>query len=246
MTAISKIEAGKSAPARRPAKTEREAVSHNLNGQKLGRKGRVTRERILAAAMELINESDDGQVSLSAVARKASLGMTSLYVYFSDLTELLMALLEPVMREAAVEGGYYSLVGEYWPDERLEERCEAFVKAYYEFWARHSRLLHLRNNMADRYDERMAMARVRSAQPLIAEFRKQLAVPGKPVSTTSSDMASVLMTGIERAVTVATDPVMPALIERQFGPRNTNVLVPLARLLVLAVRDFRAAALAAG
>lgn len=239
MTAVSKIEAGKSAPTRRIAKAEREAVSHNLNGQKLGRKGRVTRERILAAAVELISESADAQISLSAVARKASLGMTSLYVYFSDLTELLLAVLEPIMHEAGTEEGYFKLVGEYWPDDRLEDCCRAFVKSYYDFWTRHSRLLHLRNNMADRYDERMMGARVRSAQPLIAQFRKQLTLPGQPVSVSSGEMASVLMTGIERAVTVATDPVTPIFIEREFGPRNTNVVEPLARLLLLTIRDCR-------
>ncbi|MFD2136315.1 hypothetical protein ACFSLT_16405 [Novosphingobium resinovorum] len=44
------------------------AVSHNLNGQRLGRKGRVTRERILAAAIELIEDSEE-PVTLARVAR---------------------------------------------------------------------------------------------------------------------------------------------------------------------------------
>ena len=228
--------------AKRPAKAERDAVSHNLNGQKLGRKGRVTRERILAATVELINESADAPISLSAVARRASLGMTSLYVYFSDLTELLMAVLEPVMHEAGEEHGYFNLLADYWPDEQLEANCIGFVDAYYAFWTKHSRLLHLRNSMADQYDERMMAARVRSAQPVIAMFRQQMALPGGVVSTAAGDMASVLITGIERAVTVATDPVTPAFIEREFGPRNTSVVEPLGRLVLLAIADCRKAA----
>src|SRR3546814_7301779 len=82
-------------------------VSHNLNGQKLGRKGRITRERILAAAIELIDSPEEA-VTLSAVARRASLGMTSLYNYFTDLTELLLAVLEPVM--ATAEKSYLALL----------------------------------------------------------------------------------------------------------------------------------------
>jgi len=39
-------------------------VSHNLHGQRLGRKGRVTRERILAATVELLAGSDEAQISL--------------------------------------------------------------------------------------------------------------------------------------------------------------------------------------
>ena len=242
MTPSSSISSGTAQAAKRPAKADRESVSHNLNGQKLGRKGRVTRERILAATVELINESTDVPISLSAVARRASLGMTSLYVYFSDLTELLMAVLKPVMHEAGEEQGYFRLLAEYWPDDQLEAHCLGFVAAYYAFWIKHSRLLHLRNSMADQYDERMMAARVRSAQPVIALFRQQMALPGGVVSTAAGDMASVLITGIERAVTVATDPVTPAFIEREFGPRNTSVVEPLGRLVLLAIADCRKAA----
>jgi len=239
VTAVSRIEADRAALAKRQPKADREAVSHNLNGQKLGRKGRVTRERILAATIELINESPDAQISLSAVARRAGLGMTSLYVYFSDLTELLMAVLEPVMREAGEPGGYFNLLANYWPDEYLEESCRDFVRSYFEFWEKHSRILHLRNNMSDQYDQRMMLARVRSAQPVIALFRKQLAAPGKHIDGVGGDMASVLMTGIERAVTVATDQIGPTFFEPELGPRNTNVVEPLSRLMFLAARDCR-------
>lgn len=216
-------------------------VSHNLLGQKLGRKGRITRERILAATAELLAESPDTPISLSAVARRASLGMTSLYLYFSDLTELLLAVLKPIMERTGEPGGHIDLLREYWPDAELDARCRAFIEAYYAFWTQHSRILHLRNSMADQYDERMIGARIRSARPMIGYLRSQLVVqPEGPTGPLADDMASVLITGIERAVTVATDPITPNLIARQFGPRHTNVVDPLARLVTLAVRDCRA------
>ncbi len=239
MTAVSRIEADSTVLAKRQPKADRDAVSHNLNGQKLGRKGRVTRERILAATVELIAESTDAPISLSAVARRAGLGMTSLYVYFADLTELLMAVLEPVMREAAEPGGYYNLLANYWSDDDLEDSCRAFVQAYFEFWKKHSRILHLRNSLSDQYDKRMMLARIRSAQPVIALFRKQLVAEGKPIEQVGGDMASVLMTGLERAVTIATDDVSQAMFTPELGPRQTNVVEPLSRLMYLAVRDCR-------
>ena len=73
------------------APVEQDSLSHNLLGQRLGRKGRDTRERILAATQRLLDGPIDAPISLSAVAREASLGMTTLYLYFSDLTELLLA-----------------------------------------------------------------------------------------------------------------------------------------------------------
>lgn len=212
-------------------------VSHNLNGQKLGRKGQATRDRILAVTAELITEGGDTPISLSAVARRANLGMTSLYNYFTDLTELLLAVLWPVMEDAT--DGYYRLLGEYWPDDRLEECCRNFVQAYYDFWTKHSRVLHLRNNMADQYDERMMAARVRTATPTIALMRKQMAQQGEALTHEAESLSSVLMTGLERAVTVATDTKTPVMIEREFGPRSTSVVEPLTRLLLLAIRDSR-------
>ena len=44
-----------------------EAVSHNQVGQKLGRKGQQTRERILSAMLELLAEVDGPPVTLTAV-----------------------------------------------------------------------------------------------------------------------------------------------------------------------------------
>lgn len=216
-------------------------VSHNLLGQRLGRKGRVTRERILSATAELLAESADTPISLSAVARRASLGMTSLYLYFSDLTELLLAVLKPIMEQGGEPGGYIDLLREYWPDDQIEARCRAFLEAYYAFWTKHSRVLHLRNSMADQYDERMIGARVRSARPMIVHLRAQLvARSGTVPSPLADNMASVLITAIERAVTVATDPITPLLLERQFGPRHTSVVDPLTRIMVLTIRDCRA------
>jgi len=199
-----------------------EDLSHNLNGQKLGR-----------------SEPADTQISLSAVARKAKLGMTSLYLYFGDLTELLLAVLEPVMAES--EAGYVEIMRAYWPDDQLEQCCRNFVSGYYAFWLRNSRILHLRNSMADQYDERMMICRVKSAIPAISLLGRQMVGEGQAVPTNASNTASVLFTAIERAITVATDPVAPLVLERSFGPRHNTVVEPCTRMLFLMIRDIRQA-----
>lgn len=212
-------------------------VSHNLAGQKMGRKGRITRERILAAAAEML-ESDEGEpVTLSAVARRVSLGMTSLYNYFSDLTELLLAVLEPVM--ASAEQAYLAQLREYWPDEELSERCFEFVSAYHGFWAQHSRLLHLRNSMADQRDERMILHRIESTLPVISLIVEQMGGSAGDELRPASAMASMVMTGIERSITVATDQFLPQLIGQPFGEDEERFLKPSARMLELAIRDMR-------
>jgi AcrR family transcriptional regulator len=212
-------------------------VSHNLNGQRLGRKGKGTRERILTACAAMLADPDELPISMSAVARRADLGMTSLYNYFADLTELLLAVLDPVM--ATAEEGYLAILREHWPDDELGARSKAFLEAYFNFWSRHSRLLHLRNAMADSRDERMLIQRVRSTQPLIGLFVTQMGGEAADMASPTRGMATVLMTGIERTVTVATDVALTGL----FGPDSRrdrkHYLLPEARLIELAIRDMR-------
>lgn len=213
------------------------AISHNLNGQKLGRKGRDTRDRILAAAAELIANEPDAQVSLSAVARRATLGMTSLYNYFTDLTELLLAVLEPVMETA--EDAYIGQMREYWPDEELSERCSAFTRALYAFWEQNNRLLHLRNNMADAHDTRMMQQRILSTQPVIYLLVAQMDGDPAVVNTPAVAMASMLMTGIERSVTVNTDDYVRTLFGEPEYRSKEHHIWPAARIMELAIRDAR-------
>jgi AcrR family transcriptional regulator len=213
------------------------SVSHNLNGQRLGRKGRDTRERILAACCELLADPEEA-ITMSAVARRASLGMTSLYNYFSDLTELLLAVLEPVM--ATAEESYLAILREYWPDAELATRCHDFMHAYHGFWARHSRLLHLRNTMADSHDHRLMVQRVQSTQPLIALFVAQMDGVAEDLQSPLGGMATVLMTGVERTVTVSTDTGLTSLFGVDKRRPEEHYLLPAARLMELAIADTRA------
>lgn len=228
---VEAVQTGSAKPRRGAA-----AVSHNLNGQRLGRKGLLTRERILTVTRELLAETSE--VSLSAVARKAGLGMTSLYLYFTDLTELLLAVLEPVMAET--EEAYLRHLREHWPDETLNAHCLEFVTALHGFWHKNSTILHLRNSMSDQQDKRMMANRVQSARPIIAMLVQQMDHDPMAHSSPANGMATVLYTGIERVVTVATDRILPGVLPGEFAPNIRNFLRSEARLLELGIRDFRA------
>ncbi len=211
--------------------------SHNLNGQRLGRKGRHTRDRILAAANEVLAGPIDVPISLSAVARQAGLGMTSLYLYFTDLTELLLAILEPLAAEA--EAAYLAHLRERWPDETLNEHCLEFVTALHGYWTKNSAVLHLRNSMSDQRDKRMMANRVQAALPVMSLLVVQMDQDPQVAGSPAAGMATVLYTGIERVVTVATDRILPTVLPGQFAPNVRNFLRSEARLLELGIRDFR-------
>jgi AcrR family transcriptional regulator len=212
-------------------------VSHNLAGQRLGRKGRDTRERIVAAAAELIDEAGEGAISMSAVARRASLGMTSLYNYFADFTELMLALLEPVM--ASAEDAYLARLRPRWSDAELGEGCLAFVAAYHAFWARNSRLLHMRNAISDRLDPRLMRHRIGSTQPIVDLLVRQM---GGDVTRPTSHpvaLATMAMIAIERSITISTDHELSSLSDWYFRQDDDRFVAPGARLLELAIREGR-------
>jgi AcrR family transcriptional regulator len=223
-----------SGKGRKPAKP----LSYNLNGQKLGRKGRDTRDRILAATTELLAEPDM-QITLSAVARRAGLGMTSLYNYFGDLSELLIASLEPVM--ATAEADYLGHLRQRWPDETLGQHCLEFTRDYYKFWQKHTRILHLRNSMSEgNNDRRMAEHRLNTGIPMVQLFTFQMDSDPEKTGSPAYSMATALFTGIDRLVAVRTTTEWSLPQNPTANPDMQNQLLAEARLLELAIRDGRA------
>jgi AcrR family transcriptional regulator len=212
-----------------------QSLSHNLLGQRLGRKGRVTRERILAATDRLLADPSGTPLSLSAVAREASLGMTSLYLYFGDLVELVLAVLEPIMESA--EESYLGQLRVRWPDAQVGPNALAFVSAFHAFWERHSRILHLRNTN-EMLDVRIVRHRIASAQPLIDLLTFQMDGTSERLGTFRLGMASALVTGLERIATVTTDVELTSLFD-QGSPNVPNLLRGQARLLELGIMDGR-------
>jgi len=213
------------------------SLSHNLVGQRLGKKGRDTRERILAATERLLAGPPDTAISLSAVAREASLAMTTLYIYFNDLTELLLAVLDPVLAQA--EDAYIAHLRTPWPDDGLGQHCVSFVEAYREFWVRHSRILHLRNSLADSMDSRMRQHRIDASWPLIELLVKQMEGDPAEISSPASAMATVLLTSIERVITMTTDAWVLQSRVTYPAMRTRHLLEAEARLLELGISEGR-------
>jgi AcrR family transcriptional regulator len=212
-------------------------ISHNLAGQRLGRKGRDTRNRIIAAAQAILAEQPGTALTLSEVARRTSLRMGSLYLYFADLTELVLAMLEPVM--ATAEDAYVGLVRTHWSENDLGARAHDFVCAYHRFWIQHSNLLHLRNSMSDRNDERMMLHRIQAAQPVMRLLVEQMDGDVNRPDTPAFSMATALMTGLERVATVTTDTSLPTLMRAPVWERRETLLRAEGRLLELGIRDYR-------
>lgn len=224
---------------RRPIDTGE--VSHNLVGQKLGRKGAKTRERVVEAMLRLLDDPQGPPVTLSSVAREAAVGVTSLYLYFPDLGDLLLAALRRV--EETAEAAFIHLLREYWPDKVLDERCLAFHAAYMRFWRRHARLLHMRNKFADAFDVRVLEWRQNRAMPIIDMLVRQMEGPATRTDNPCFRMAVVVVTGMERMASVVTNPhfslTADSLVEGNVHLYADKLMLAEAELVALAVRDQR-------
>ena len=186
-------------------------VSHNLFGQRLGRKGQETRERILATALRLIEASNGLPLTLSAVAREASVGMTTLYLYFPDLGDLMLAVLNRVMNSAGA--AFEDQLRMRWPDESIYASCLSFLQSYYQFWTRHAQILHMRNRYADAGDNRFLEFRTRDSRPLVRGLIRQMDSEIEDPNTPCGGIATILMISFERLATIVNSPTFFSAIE---------------------------------
>jgi AcrR family transcriptional regulator len=217
-------------------------VRRNLAGQRLGRKGQETRERILSAALHLLQDPLGPPITLTSVAREASMRLTNLYLYFPDLVELLLAVLSRVMDDA--DATFMDRLKSRWPDDELGECCLVFMQAHYRFWKRHSRLLHMRNALSDS-EPRIMEYRQAATRPIVEFLVKQMD-GGDNAAFSCTSLGIVVLTGFERIATVVTNPHFRFVVDDQQTESQDEMIDQLiaaeARILELALRDRRAEA----
>lgn len=212
-------------------------VLRNLQGQKLGRKGQITRAKIIAGAQKLIAESADPNISMSAVAREVGIGMTSLYNYFPNLSELVLALLELAMEDA--DEAYLDHLSVRWSDETLAEDCRKFVTDFTDFWAKNANLFHVRNYLADQRNQQMIQHRVIAAREVGLRITRQMDAEPEGRDSLAQGMASALYIAIERVSSVLNNRDLPADVDGNFRPKSNYLLEAQSRLLELGLRSVR-------
>lgn len=216
-------------------------VSHNEIGQKLGRKGLETRERILSSMLRLLADENGPPVTLTSVAKEAGVRLTNLYLYFPDAGALLLAALGRVMDTAEV--AFVEQLRQRWPDETLHESSLLFLEAHYAFWKRNGRLLHMRNALADAGDMRVLTYRYMATAPLIDLLAAQMDSPPEEDGGPCIDVATVLLTGLERVATVATNPHFTIIVKegeaRSPGDHVRGMIAAQAEVITQAIAHRR-------
>lgn len=136
----------------------------NQNGQRLGAKGRRTRQRLIDVTIDLLESHGLRDLTVAEVARTAETSAATFYVYFEGVTEVVLAALEHADLN---QPELMALLDEDLCGERGLKLTRDFVVLYCEIWASHRTVFRVRNLAAEEGDSRFVAARLRLAEPIL-------------------------------------------------------------------------------
>jgi AcrR family transcriptional regulator len=129
--------------------------------------------------------------------------MTTLYLYFPDLGELVLAVMIRVMDSAGAE--FEDQLRTRWPDASLEACCHEYLLAHHEFWVRHARVLHMRNKFTDANDLRFVDYSNKISVPIVRLFIQQMDGDPEIPNTPIYGVGTILLIILERLASAVTN-----------------------------------------
>ena len=195
------------------------AVDTNQQGQVLGRKGALTRAKLMAATRKLLEAYSPVELTAVAIAKEAGISSASFYMYFEDVRDVLFAL---ATEAGAAMASVHDVVRQPWSADTLHGHALELVERFNETWHAHRQVLRFRNLEADRGDPRFEALRMSTYIPFIDLLARQIvaACPAdrpRPTLGQAFALASVLHGAMERMA--STDP---AVVARNVGAHRLN------------------------
>jgi len=185
--------------------------AQNLYGQKMGQKGARTRARLMQATAELIERRSIRELKVTEITALAGLSNATFYIYFDDVTDVVLALALDVKQITPV---IEQLLAKPWAPEDALGNARVIVQAYMTFWDQHQAVLRLRNLAAEEGDKRFREARHQATLSMFNMICERIDRSGFPVDTNS--MATLMMTMLERIPAITRLPATrsrPKLME---------------------------------
>ncbi len=146
-----------------------------LDGRSLGKRGTLTRRRLLDATAELLETHGVRDVRVVDIARTVGTSPATFYQYFRDVEEAVLALAEEVGEQAAPLG---ELIERSWDGPAGIDLARELVDGFLTYWDRHRAVLRTRNLAAQEGDQRFRDVRNGALRPLTEGFARKVARDG--------------------------------------------------------------------
>jgi len=208
-------------------------AARNLDGQKLGRKGAKTRERLIGAVVSLLQQRPVRELRVADITREADATPPTFYRYFESVEDILLATIE---ERASTGPALLDLVRQPWPPGQIRTYATKFAAAFLVYWEEHFALLHTRNVVADEGDDRFAKLRWSAISPLFEELVAKVE-DAQAKDRVASDVnpravVGVLMSALERLGAGATQTPRARIDHPQ-----RELAAAMGHLLALAMGD---------
>jgi AcrR family transcriptional regulator len=138
------------------AEEMKDSLDRNQNGQAMGRKGMLTRRRLIDATVAALETTRLRDLRVSDIARQAGTSAATFYVYFPDVADAVLAALGELTQSTPE---LVALIDGDWSEVEPQAHAREVVSRYVGFWAQHHALFRVRNLAADEGDERFLSAR---------------------------------------------------------------------------------------
>jgi AcrR family transcriptional regulator len=177
-----------------------------LDGRPLGKRGALTRRRLLDATAGLLESRGVRDLRVVDIARKVGTSPATFYQYFRDVEEAVLVLAEEVGEDLAPVG---ELLARPWRGKAGLGSAREMVDAFLRYWDGHRAVLRTRNLAAQEGDRRFRAVRNRSLQPLTEAVAAKVAQAqnggkvGDGISPVAAAAALVAM--LERMAAFHTD-----------------------------------------
>lgn len=134
-----------------------------IDGRALGRRGALTRRRLLEATAELLETHGVRDLRVVDIARRVGTSPATFYQYFRDVEDAVLALAAAVGEDLAPIG---ELLDRPWSDEEGLAAARELVESFIEYWDAHRAILRTRNLAAQEGDRRFRDVRNEALRPL--------------------------------------------------------------------------------
>lgn len=184
------------------------APTHNLQGQVVGRKGQLTRLRLIDTLCEMLRHRPLNDLRVMELCRQAKTAPGTFYLYFKDVQDLAF---EAIRLYQEIPAELDELLRAEWPAEEAFQSAQRFVAGYVRYWQERYHLLQIRNLTADQGDERMVELRHSCVVPIMERLAEKIASAqrGGAGPLTPLAGATVIMGSLERLAALSRFHVAP-------------------------------------